>query len=213
MIATRPAAERRAVSPAALAFERILAPGAEVDAILARLADAARLLTPDDAIALGFWRAAGLRSGTREMGAANGLGYGQLTLAFTPGAARVCLAWRPDAGAWMRFWVDGIELPVPRDPNGRSLALEPAHWCDERFYLVTIALPNHPLQDWSGLASTGSQYGLLVWDAQRRVAHRAEPGPTERWPAPWLEVVDAHRLRVHPDEDEPAAGAVRTIVV
>jgi len=202
------------MSPAAQAFERILAPGAGVDATLARLADAARLLTVDDAITLGFWRADSDRSGTRQMGISNGLGYGQLTLQFTPSAARVALTWRPDARAWIRSWVDGTELPVPCDDDGRSLAIEPAHWCGERFYVVTTVPEDHPLQDWSrNLSGTGSQRGVLVWDAQQRVAHRAEPADDERWPLPWLEVFDAHTLRVHPDRHAPQAGAVRTLVV
>jgi hypothetical protein len=200
------------MSPAAQSFERILAPGAGVDSTLASLADAARRLTVDDAIALGFWRSGDDRCGTREMGAANGLGHGLLTLQFTPSAAHVALTWRPDARAWIRVWVDGGELPLPSNDNGRSLAIEPAHWCGERFFVVTTVPQDHPLQDWSrNLSGTGSQRGLLLWDSQARSARHEEPSDEQLWPLPWLQVVDARTLRIHPDRHAPDAGAARTL--
>jgi hypothetical protein len=108
----------------------------------------------------------------------------------------VCVGWIDDYGT--RAWVDGVELPVPRDEDGRPQA-DPhgTGWCAQRWFFIEIGgLHGHPRSDPADQLRLGTVRGLLVWDAERRTAHLEWPREDEAWTSPGASVRDG-RLLVH----------------
>jgi hypothetical protein len=109
---------------------------------------------------------------------------------FPPAAAHraVCVGWIDDRGT--RAWVDGVELPLPRDEEGRPRAdPQGTGWWGQRWYFIEIGgLYGHPRSDPADLLRLGTVRGLLVWDAQRRAAHVEYPRDDERWTSPGASV-------------------------
>ncbi|MER7340196.1 hypothetical protein ABT403_20455 [Streptomyces sp. NPDC000075] len=87
----------------------------------------------------------------------------------------------PDAA---RLWVDGT-------PVGEGEWLDNGgHWEQDRFYVIRVGGPaDHPAQ---GLGDFGDWLyrivSLLVYDAERALAHVLVPGPDEHWTDPVLRI-------------------------
>lgn len=85
-----------------------------------------------------------------------------------------------------RMWVDGV-------PVGEGLWLDDGGWWqDDRFYLIRVGGPeDHPLQGPGDIGDWLHRIvSLLVYDAERAVAHVLVPGPSEEWTDPVMEIRD-----------------------
>ncbi|MFJ8163762.1 hypothetical protein ACIRBY_22945 [Streptomyces sp. NPDC096136] len=106
----------------------------------------------------------------------------------------------PDAA---RLWVDGA-------PVGEGERLDNGgHWEDDRFYVIRIGGPaDHPAQ---GLGDFGDWLyrivSLLVYDADRALAHVLVPRPGEHWTDPVVRIRDG-TARVYATGDAEASGTV-----
>lgn len=100
-----------------------------------------------------------------------------------------------------RMWVDGV-------PVGEGLLLDDGGWWqDDRFYVIRVGGPeDHPLQSPGDIGDPLDRIvSLLVYDAERAVAHVLVPGPAEEWTDPVLEIRDGV-VRLYATEEARAAG-------
>ncbi|MEW1633455.1 hypothetical protein AB0469_05235 [Streptomyces sp. NPDC093801] len=99
------------------------------------------------------------------------------------------------------LWVDGT-------PVGEGERLDNGgHWADDRFYVIRIGGPaDHPAQ---GLGDFGDWLyrivSLLVYDAERALAHVLVPRPEEHWTDPVVRTGDG-TVRVYASADAEQSG-------
>ena len=123
----------------------------------------------------------------------------------------VCVGWIDDHGK--RAWVDGVELPVPRDDDGRPRTNpHGTGWCAQRWFFIEISgLLGHARSEAADLLRLGTVRGLLVWDTERHTGHLKWPGEDEAWTTPGASVHDG-RLLIHASRARMHVGATaRTI--